>query len=143
MFVKNGTEQYELSVGDFIMRSAACDRIELPYRGRVWGDLLLEVERELNERAPEYESSSIGLDGSLEHCRVSVVFRIQKRRIGLLARVSVTDSPAGDFTEDLNLRATGEEVKPILDHFFFCINNGLDDEHLAYFKGVYDQWKNT
>ena len=141
MFVKNGTECYELQPSAFGMSSAACNQIALPYHGELWGDLLLEVEREICERARDYLPQALSVDQSATDLDVSVVFNVQQRRIGIMARVGVKSPAVGDFTEHFSLRASAVEIATILDQFFDSGAKGLSDEHRTYYKNVYGLWR--
>ena len=143
MFVRNGTECYELLPSAFGMSSVACNQIVLPYHGEPWGDLLLEVEREVCERAHDYLPQALSADQSNTDLDVSVVFNVQQRRTGTLARVFVKAPTVGDFTVHFSLLASDAEIAAVLDRFFDGGAEGLSDEHRTYYKNIYGLWRKT
>lgn len=143
MVVVNGTEDCRVTDEDLHMESAEQNRVTLPFTGKPWGDLLLEIADAVLDRVSDddFEESMVyDFERLVHNFSTELFFNIQPSRVAVTAYINVSSPLVGDFRDRVFLRAANDEIKDILDKFFFSGASGLTRKYAEYYDGKYRAW---
>lgn len=144
MKTKNGTQKQTITAADLTMSSTEEKRVSLPYTGKAWGDLLLDIADLVLERVPDEdfeESMSYDFERLVSGFTAEFFFNIQPARVAVTAYINVSSPIVGDFRDRVFLRADDDEIKEILDKFFKIGAAGLTAKYAEYYGGKFQAWK--
>lgn len=143
VIVLNGVEPVQVDVSDFKMRSAASDKIVLPFTGSIWGDLAYEIESIILSRIPVLTESSFPMsyDDVVKDVGVKLSFNVQRSQIRITAYIDAITIDNQSVGGKVFLDSAPNEIKTILDAFFAGKDRGLSKSYDAYYQKVYDEWK--
>lgn len=144
MNTKSGTQTQTITAADFTMSSTEKKRVFLPYTGKTWGDLLLDIADLVLERVPDedYDENLVyDFERLVTSFTTEFFFNIQPARVAVTAYINVESPIVGDFRDRVFLRADDDEIKEILDKFFETGAAGLKAKYAEYYGGKYRAWK--
>lgn len=143
MVVVNGTEDCRVSDEDIHMESIEQNRVTLPFFGKPWGDLLLEIADAVLDRVSDddFEENMVyDFERLVHNFSTELFFNIQPSRVAVTAYINVESPIVGDFRDRIFLRAKDDEIKGILDKFFSSGAAGLTGKYAEYYGGKYRAW---
>lgn len=143
MVVVNGTEDCRVSDEDLYMDSTEQNRVTLPFVGKPWGDLLLEIADAVLDRVSDddFEETMVyDFERLVHNFSMELFFNIQPSRVAVTAYINVESPIVGDFRDRIFLRAKDDEIKGILDKFFSSGAAGLTGKYAEYYGRKYLAW---
>ena len=141
MMMVNGTKRKKVTAADFEMETTKPDRVLLPYRGELWGDLLYHT---LEAALPLFgEDCDRGLlyDEAIRETAVCVLFNIQRRQIRATAYITAQTTRAACIDTRLPISTEDVEVVSVLDEFFKNGGAGLAPNYLENYREKYKMWR--
>lgn len=141
MMIVNGMERNVFTAADFEMETTQADRVLLPYRGELWGDLLHHT---LNAVLPSFgDGCERGLlyDEAIRETDVSVLFNVQRRQVRATAYITAHTTRMERVDTRLPIMTSSGEVMSVLDEFFRKGGSGLAPDYLLYYRKKYEEWR--
>lgn len=139
MNVLDGAEQISTNAADFEMESLYHDKVMLPYIGKLWGDLQLEVMR-LIFLSKNSSLDNVQYDQLVDDVAVNMSFNIQRKAVRIIAYLIIALKDGDVIDGSVFIQAGVEELRSILDNFFAVGGKGLDPAYLPHYAQTYRVW---